>query len=168
MNIDFALNLPGYPVCFQNDILNLFGTSILAEEQFPITVKSLFVAAATIEIDDFLAQNLLSKNYVLLQLLFKGGYYLRVATNKDFTVYLTAGYIFSQKEVLYHKKYFTETLYLKYTLLLLLLCEIKFPYRMELAVRSLNFSIRIKYQKQGFQNTTSKCQNEIKIKYQIV
>ena len=49
------------------------------------TVKSLFVAAATIEIDEFLAQNLLSKNYVLLRLLFKGGYYLRAATNKDFT-----------------------------------------------------------------------------------
>ena len=50
------------------------------------TVKSLFVAAATIEIDEFLAQNLLSKNYVLLWLLFKGGYYLRAATNNDFTV----------------------------------------------------------------------------------
>ena len=56
------------------------------------TVKSLFVAAATIEIDDFLAQNLLSKNYVLLRLLFKGGYYLRAATNKDFTVYTLLHY----------------------------------------------------------------------------
>ena len=54
---------------------------------FQYTVKSLFVAAATIEIDEFLAQNLLSKNYVLLRLLFKGGYYLRAATNKDGTVY---------------------------------------------------------------------------------
>ena len=135
-----------YPKSFWN--FNTCGRTIFNYRK----VKSLFVAAATIEIDDFLAQNLLSKNYVLLQLLFKGGYYLRVATNKDFTVYLTAGYIFSQKEVLYHKKYFTETLYLKYTLLLLLLCEIKFPYRMELAVRSLNFSIIIQNQisKTGF------------------
>ena len=51
------------------------------------TVKSLFVAAATIEIDKFLAQNLLSKIWALLRVLFKGGYHLRVATNKDFTVY---------------------------------------------------------------------------------
>ena len=50
------------------------------------TVKSLFVAAATIKIGNFLAQNLLSKIWVLLRLLFKGGYYLRAATNKDFTV----------------------------------------------------------------------------------
>ena len=50
------------------------------------TVKSLFVTAAAIEIDEFLAQNLLSKNHILLRLLFKGGYYLKVATNKDFTV----------------------------------------------------------------------------------
>ena len=50
------------------------------------TVKSLFVAAATIEIGKFLAQNLLSKISFLLRLLFKGGYYLRAATNKDFTV----------------------------------------------------------------------------------
>ena len=52
----------------------------------PFTVKSLFVAAATIKIGKFLAQYLLSKIYVLLRLLFKGGYYLRAATNKDFTV----------------------------------------------------------------------------------
>ena len=52
------------------------------------TVKSLFAAAATIHFDEILVQNLLSKNYVLLRLLFKGGYYLRAATNKDFTVYL--------------------------------------------------------------------------------
>ena len=52
-----------------------------------ITVKSLFVTAAAIEIDEFLAQNLLSKNHILLRLLFKGGYYLKAATNKDFTVY---------------------------------------------------------------------------------
>ena len=51
------------------------------------TVKSLFAAAATIHFDEILVQNLLSKNYVLLRLLFKGGYYLRAATNNDFTVY---------------------------------------------------------------------------------
>ena len=51
------------------------------------TVKSLFAAAATIHFDEILVQNLLSKNYVLLRLLFKGGYYLRAATNKDFTVH---------------------------------------------------------------------------------
>ena len=50
------------------------------------TVKSLFAAAATIHFDEILVQNLLSKNYVLLRLLFKGGYYLRAATNNDFTV----------------------------------------------------------------------------------
>ena len=51
-----------------------------------ILVKSLFVAAVTIKIDEFLDQNLLKKNCVLLRLLFKSGYYLRAATNKDFTV----------------------------------------------------------------------------------
>ena len=51
------------------------------------TVKSLFVAAATIGFDEIFAQNLLSKNCFLLRPLFKGGYYLRAATNKDFTVY---------------------------------------------------------------------------------
>ena len=51
------------------------------------TVKSLFVAAATIDFDEILVQILLSKNCVLLRPLFKGGYYLRAATNKDFTVY---------------------------------------------------------------------------------
>jgi len=51
------------------------------------TVKSLFAAAATIHFDEILVQNLLSKNYVLLRLLFKGGYYLRAATNNDFTVF---------------------------------------------------------------------------------
>ena len=55
---------------------------------FYFVVESLFVAAATIEIDEFFAQNLLSKNCVLLRLLFKGGYYLRAATNKDFTAYV--------------------------------------------------------------------------------
>ena len=51
------------------------------------SVKSLFAAAATIHFDEILVQNLLSKNYVLLRLLFKGGYYLRAATNNDFTVF---------------------------------------------------------------------------------
>ena len=50
------------------------------------TVKSLFAAAATIHFDEILVQNLLSKNYVLLRLLSKGGYYLRAATNNDFSV----------------------------------------------------------------------------------
>ena len=54
---------------------------------FVQTVKSLFFAAATIEIGKFLAQYLLNKICVLLRRLFKGSYYLRVATNKDFTVY---------------------------------------------------------------------------------
>ena len=51
------------------------------------TVKSLFAAAATIHFDEILVQNLLSKNYVLSRLLFKGDYYLRAATNNDFTVF---------------------------------------------------------------------------------
>ena len=51
------------------------------------TVKLLFAAAATIHFDEILVQNLLSKNCVLLRPLFKGGYYLRAATNKDFTVF---------------------------------------------------------------------------------
>ena len=54
---------------------------------FAITVKSLFVAAATIGFDEIFRQNLLSKNCFLLRPLFKGGYYLRAATNKDFTVF---------------------------------------------------------------------------------
>ena len=60
--------------------------NIVHDFSISYTVESLFVAAATIEIDEFFAQNLLSKNCVLLRLLFKGGYYLRAATNKDFTV----------------------------------------------------------------------------------
>ena len=44
------------------------------------TVKSLFVAAATIGFDEIFRQNLLSKNCFLLRPLFKGGYYLRAAT----------------------------------------------------------------------------------------
>ena len=44
------------------------------------------MAAATIGFDEIFAQNLLSKNCFLLRPLFKGGYYLRAATNKDFTV----------------------------------------------------------------------------------
>ena len=45
------------------------------------------MAAATIGFDEIFPQNLISKNYFLLRPLFKGGYYLRAATNKDFTVY---------------------------------------------------------------------------------
>ena len=44
------------------------------------------MAAATIGFDEIFPQNLLSKNCFLLRPLFKGGYYLRAATNKDFTV----------------------------------------------------------------------------------
>ena len=51
------------------------------------TAKSLFVAAATIDFDEVLVQILLNKNCVLLRPLFKGGYYLRAATIKDFTVF---------------------------------------------------------------------------------
>ena len=51
------------------------------------TVKSLFVAAATISFDEIFRQNVLSRNCFLLRPLFKGGYYSRAATNKDFTVY---------------------------------------------------------------------------------
>ena len=54
---------------------------------YAYTVESLFVAAATTKIGNFLAQYLLSKICVLLRLPFKGGYYSRAATNKDFTVF---------------------------------------------------------------------------------
>ena len=50
------------------------------------TVKTQFVAAATIHFHEIFAQNLLSKNCVLLWLLFEGGSYLRAATNCVFTV----------------------------------------------------------------------------------
>ena len=60
--------------------------NFIDERPLKYTVKSLFAAAATIHFGEILVQILLSKNYVLLRLLFKGGYYLRAATNNDFTV----------------------------------------------------------------------------------
>ena len=51
------------------------------------TVFPLLEAAASNSFEEILAQNLLSKNWVLLRLLFKGGFYLRAASNKGSTVY---------------------------------------------------------------------------------
>ena len=51
------------------------------------TVSSEIEAAASNYFDDFFGQNLLSKNCVLLRLLFEGGFYLRAASNTDDTVY---------------------------------------------------------------------------------
>ena len=50
------------------------------------TVESVLVAAASIHFDEIFGQNLLSKNWVLLRLLFEGGFYLRAASNTDDTV----------------------------------------------------------------------------------
>ena len=50
---------------------------------YPITVESVLVAAASIHFDEIFGQNLLSKNWVLLRLLFEGGFYLRAASNTD-------------------------------------------------------------------------------------
>ena len=61
-----------------------------------VTVKSLFAAAATIHFDEILVKNLLSKICVLLQLLFKGGYYLSAATNNDFTVFCSLFRLFCE------------------------------------------------------------------------
>ena len=54
-----------------------------------LTVLPLLEAAASNFFDEILAQNLLGKNCVLLRLLFKGGFYLRAASNKGNTVYET-------------------------------------------------------------------------------
>ena len=51
-------------------------TLILSLLDKQTTVKTLLVATATIDFDD-----------LLLRPLFEGGYYLRAATNNDFTVY---------------------------------------------------------------------------------
>ena len=51
------------------------------------TVSSELEAAASNFFDKILAQNLLSKKCVLLRLLFEGGFYLRAASNTEFTVF---------------------------------------------------------------------------------
>ena len=50
------------------------------------TVKPVLEAAASNNFDEIFAQNLLSKNCILLRLLFEGGFYLRAASNTGFTV----------------------------------------------------------------------------------
>ena len=57
------------------------------------TVFPLLEAAASNSFDGILAHVLLSKNWVLLRFLFKGGFYLRAASNKGSTV----SYIFKIK-----------------------------------------------------------------------
>ena len=51
------------------------------------TVSSVLEAAACNYFDEILDQILLSKKCVLLRLLFEGGFYLRAASNTEFTVY---------------------------------------------------------------------------------
>ena len=50
------------------------------------TVNTVLMAAAAIQFDENFAQNLLSKNYVLLRLLFKCGCNKSAATNTVITV----------------------------------------------------------------------------------
>ena len=50
------------------------------------TVESVLVAAASNHFDEIFDQNLLSKKWILLRLLFEGGFYLRAASNTDYTV----------------------------------------------------------------------------------
>ena len=50
------------------------------------TVESVLVAAASNHFDEMFDQNLLSKKWILLRLLFEGGFYLRAASNTDDTV----------------------------------------------------------------------------------
>ena len=50
------------------------------------TVKSVLVAAASNHFDEIFDQNLLSKKWILLRLLFEGGFYSRAASNTDDTV----------------------------------------------------------------------------------
>ena len=51
------------------------------------TVESVLVAAASNHFDEIFDQNLLSKKWILLRLLFEGGFYLRAASNNVVTVY---------------------------------------------------------------------------------
>ena len=53
---------------------------------FAHTVSSEIEAAASNYFGNFFGQNLLSKNCVLLRLLFEGGFYLRAASISEFTV----------------------------------------------------------------------------------
>ena len=55
--------------------------------QVSFAVKTLLQAAASIHFDGIFAQNLLSKIWVLLRLLFEGGFYLRAASNNVVTVF---------------------------------------------------------------------------------
>ena len=54
--------------------------------QYLHTVESVLVAAASNHFDEIFDQNLLSKKWILLRLLFEGGFYLRAASNTGFTV----------------------------------------------------------------------------------
>ena len=59
---------------------------IFGSLQLLFTVKPVLEAAASNYFDEIFAQNLLSKNCILLRLLFEGGFYLRAASNTGFTV----------------------------------------------------------------------------------
>ena len=50
------------------------------------TVLPLLEATASNYVDEFFAQNLLSKNCILVRLLFEGGFYSRAASNNGNTV----------------------------------------------------------------------------------
>ena len=60
-------------------------------KMFTNTVKPVLEAAASNYFDEIFAQNLLSKNCILLRLLFEGGFYLRAASNTGFTVSFLMG-----------------------------------------------------------------------------
>ena len=51
------------------------------------TVKPVIEAAASNYFHEIFGQDLLSKKWVLLRLLFEGGFYLRAASNTGFTVF---------------------------------------------------------------------------------
>ena len=57
------------------------------------TVKSVLVAASSNHFDRIFDQNLLSKKWILLRVLFEGGFYLRAASNTDDTVHTFSLYL---------------------------------------------------------------------------
>ena len=60
-------------------------------------IKHTLVAAASNHFDEIFDQNLLSKKWILLRLLFEGGFYLRAASNTDDTVFGLISWVHNSK-----------------------------------------------------------------------
>ena len=64
--------------------------TIMAKKYSQFIVNSILETAASILFDRIFAQNLLNKKFILLRLLFEGGFYERAASNIEVTVFIIA------------------------------------------------------------------------------